>query len=55
MGRNAKKTVSEQNSPEKLRIQLRNALIRSTLTYAMQTQELTEPQEKKSTALRKNA
>ena len=37
-----------QNSyiPEKLRIQLWNALIRSTLTYALQTQELSESQEK---------
>ena len=42
-----KRLFQNKNIPEKLRIQLWNALIRSTLTYAMQTQELTEPQEQK--------
>ena len=31
---------------EKLRIQLRNAIIRPTLAYALQTQELTQPASK---------
>jgi len=35
-----------QNAPCKLRIQLWNALIRSTLTYALQTHQITSTREK---------
>merc|ERR1712112_38482 len=38
-GETKKKLFQNKRIPEKLRIQLWNALIRSTLTYAMQTQE----------------
>jgi len=47
MGGNKKKLFTTRGIPEKLRIQLRNALIRSTRTYAMHTQEITGTQEKK--------
>ena len=47
MGVNKKKLFQNKYLPEKLRIQIWNALVRSTLTYALQTQELTEPQEAK--------
>ena len=50
-----KKLLRNSYVPEKLRIQLWNALIRSTLTYALQTQELTESQEKNKQLLAKNA
>jgi len=47
----ARKRLSQnRNIPTKLRIQLWNALIRSTLTYALQTQELTAPLENKLNA-----
>ena len=46
MRSNKKKLLRNSNIPEKLRMQLWNALIRSTLTYAMQTQELSESHEK---------
>ena len=41
------KLFQNTNIPEKLRVQLRNALIRTTLTYALMTQELTTSQNKK--------
>jgi len=47
MGSNKKKLFQNSYIPGKLRIQLWNALISSTLTYALQTQELSESQEKK--------
>jgi len=38
------KLFQNKTIPEKLRIQLWNALVRSTLTYALQTQEITPAQ-----------
>jgi len=46
-GTHQKKLSQNRNIPEKLRIQLRNALIKTTLTYALMTQELTTSQEQK--------
>ena len=42
-----RKRFQNQNIHGNLRIQLRNALIRPTLTYAIYTQELTISQERK--------
>jgi len=42
-----KKLFQNQYIPGKIRVQLWNALIRSTLTYALQTQELATTQENK--------
>ena len=54
MGVNKKKLFQNKYLPEKLRIQIWNALVRSTLTYALQTQELTEPQEAKINGFAQN-
>ena len=46
-GGTKKKLFQNKQIPGKIRIQLWNARIRSTLTYDMHTQELTTPQEQK--------
>jgi len=54
MGISKKKLFRNKYLPGKLRIQIWNALIRSTLTYALQTQELTESQETKINGFAQN-
>lgn len=53
-GASREKNSQGNNIPEKLRIQLWNALIRSTQTYALQTQELTTAQERKINGFAQN-
>ena len=48
------KLFRNKTIPEKLRIHLWNALVRPTLTYALQTQEIAPAQKKQSINLRKN-